>query len=205
MFLKRTGPLALVFIAGVLSTLQYFVPHRYSQQFYQTALQWWLGVVSLSIIMGIASLVRRHIRKVMRKEDIVYSSTTLIGLGVMLFLGLFLGIGAESYFQKLYINIQVPLDATMFSLLAFYMASAAYRAFRARTLEATLLLIAAFIIMFGMTPFSNYIKGAPEFTQWILEVPNLAQKRGILIGVGLGITATSLKIIFGIERNWLGG
>lgn len=205
MFLKRTGPLLLVLVLGILSMIQYFVPHKISQDFYRISLKWWQGVVAMSIIMALLSLIRRHVRRIKRGEGVVYSATTLTGLGLMLFVGFIGGIGPNSLFQKLYLNIQVPLDATMFSLLAFYMSSAAYRAFRARTFEATLLLLAAFIIMFGMTPFANYIRGGPEFTQWILEVPNLAQKRGILIGVGLGAAATSLKIIFGIERNWIGG
>jgi len=205
MFLKKTFPLLICFILGLLTTIQYFIPHPISQQFYHLILSWFLGIIALSIIMGLASLIRRHWLQIKRGKDRVYSITTLLALGLMMTLGLFFSREKGSLFQTLYENIFVPLDATMFSLLSFYMASAAYRAFRARTMEATLLLIAAFILIFGMTPFANYIKGFPEFTNWILNVPNLAQKRGILIGVGLGATATALKIIFGIERNWLGG
>ena len=115
----------------------------------------------------------------------------------------------------IFVNIQMQMGATMFALLAFYIASAAYKAFRARSAEATVLLLAAIIVMLGQVPIGVSISsffglfGDGEWikpvTQWILDVPNLASKRGILLGVGLGSVATSLRILLGIERTWLGG
>ncbi|MCD6246685.1 hypothetical protein J7J58_07305, partial [candidate division WOR-3 bacterium] len=99
-----------------------------------------------------------------------------------------------------------PMQAAMFSLLAFYIASAAFRSFRARTPEATVLLITATIVMLGRVPIGSLIyRGLPGITEWILSTVSLAAQRGILLGVGLGSIATSMKIILGIERSYLGG
>ena len=61
--------------------------------------------------------------------------------------------------------------------------------------------------MLGQVPMGVSIFGEriAHVTQWILDVPNLASQRGIFLGVGLGSVATSLRIMLGIERTWLGG
>ncbi len=204
--LQRTIPLVIVFVMGILTTVQFYIPHPISQKFYRTTIDWMNGISSMAIILAIGSLIKHHWTKVSRGQNVVYSTTTLVSLALMALIGFIGGIGQHSLFQKLFENVQIPLQATMFSLLAFFMASAAYRAFRAKTFEATLLLLAAFIVMIGMIPLGYYISpGISQFSQWILDVPNMAAKRGIMIGVGLGMISTSLKIILGIERNWLGG
>ncbi|MGH7297649.1 MAG: hypothetical protein ACRELB_22115, partial [Polyangiaceae bacterium] len=114
------------------------------------------------------------------------------------------GVGAG--FNWIYNYLYIPSASTMFSILAFFIASAAYRTFRARTWEATLLLVAAVLVMFGRVPISDMVSPKfPLIADWIMSFPNMAAKRGILLGVSLGAIATALRIIFGIERAYLGG
>ena len=109
----------------------------------------------------------------------------------------------------------------MFSLLAFYIASASFRAFRAKNLEASLLLGTAFIILLGRTfagvaltdwidpaiwPGFAYFTGLrlENLTVYIMSVFNTAGNRAIMIGIALGVVATSLKVLLGIDRSYLG-
>jgi hypothetical protein len=109
-------------------------------------------------------------------------------------------------FMYIYKHIYEPLSSTMFSLLAFFIASAAFRAFRAKTFEAGLLLVSAFLVMLGRVPIGTAIWGRlPEITDWIMAVPNTAGQRAIMIGAALGVVSASLKILVGIERTYLGG
>jgi hypothetical protein len=112
----------------------------------------------------------------------------------------------STMFRAFFDYIMIPILSTIFSLLAFFIASAAYRAFRARNLLATLLLIAALIVMLRFFPYFG--TGVGEFinrtSNWLMNVPNLAAQRAIIIGIGLGIVATALKVILGIERGYMG-
>ena len=217
--MKKTIPLTLIFIAGVLGVISFVIPH----QSYQTYDEWLrndlLRVLSaFALVLALGSLLRVHADKIRRKrENWEYSYMLLIAFGISATIGLFGGVAGEGILptaigsfqydiQTLYENIVIPLASSMFALLAFFMASAAYRAFRIRSVEATLLLSAAFIVMIGVLPLGYSIsKHLPAFVQWILNVPNVAGQRGIVLGIALGVVATSLKIILGIERAWLGG
>ena len=113
--------------------------------------------------------------------------------------------GLENTMFRIFFDyVMMPILATMFSLLAFFISSAAYRAFRARNLLATLLWIAALIVMLRFNPFLPFPEYFARTSNWLMNVPNLAAQRAIVIGIGLGIVATALKVILGIERGYMG-
>jgi hypothetical protein len=216
--MRRELPLAICFIMGVIMAVQFFIPHRYSQWLFDNMLKWLIIVLTFAMLLGILNLIKLHVQKVQhRRRDWLYSIVALFGISASLVTGFGWGIEADSPFMVLYNYVQIPMQATMFSLLAFFIASAAFRTFRARTLEATLLLIAAVVVMLGRVPFGGIFENLspafsawieswlPPFAEWVLDYPNMAAKRGIMIGIGLGVISTALKIILGIERSWLGG
>ncbi len=217
--MKRTFPLILVFVFGIFGIIPFLVPHPGVQHIDEFLRNDLLRILeAFALILGLGSLLDVHFDKIKRRrENWQYSWVLIITFLLTAFIGLFGGVAGTGplptrignfHFdiQTIYLNVEVPLGATMFALLAFFMASAAYRAFRARSSEATLLLISAFVVMIGILPLGNQISPKlPSFAQWIMDVPNVAGKRGIAFGIALGSLATALKILLGIERSWLGG
>ncbi len=214
LFLRRTLPLAIAFAFGVTGIAIYYIPHSDAQTLEKTLSIWLRIVYAFAFFLGLFSLLNLHWTRIRRRQaGWGYSLIVHIGFALMaLFVfyndgnGPFSPQAAAGGYQWLFLYIHVPAGATMFSILAFFIASAAYRTFRARTPEAALLLVAAVIVMLGRVPIGAYISDLiPQASEWLMEVPNLAAKRGILLGVSLGAIATSLRIIFGIERAYLGG
>lgn len=211
--MKRQIPLLLVLVFGIFMIFQYFVPHESSEWIYEFFLDWIYIIGIFALALGIWSLIRVSYDKIKyKKPNWQYAVITLAGLFAMILFGFdygrhfFSAEGLSNYmFRAFFDYILIPIQATMFSLLAFFIASAAYRAFRARSLLATLLLVSALIVMLRFNPYFGPIGPYLEKTaSWLLNVPNLAAKRAIIIGIGLGMVATALKVILGIERAYLG-
>jgi len=99
----------------------------------------------------------------------------------------------------------VPWEATMFSMIAFFIASAAFRTFRIRTAEAAVMGLVAAFVMLGNVPIgpviSDYI---PQLKDWLMNVPNGAGFRAIRIGIYIGTFAAAMRIALGLERAHLG-
>jgi len=231
--LKRTIPLIIVMVTAVVLIVAFFIPHRPFGDLESRMLNWYSIIAGFTVLLGLDSLTRHHFLKARRRgPGWVYSVILLFGLFLTLGLGMYSWFrfqspfALQSPFMWLYTYMIIPLQATMFATLAFFIVSAAYRAFRVRNFAATLLLFAAGLVMLGNTPLGGELwrvfaglmhavlpgidataLGNVELPavvkDWLMAVPQAAAARGIGIGLALGGMAMSLRIILGIERTYI--
>jgi hypothetical protein len=193
---------------GLFTVGTSFIPAGPVADLNQTFRNWYIGIITFFIFLGTLNLVRVNGDKIKsRARDWQYSIVLVAALAVMLVAGFYRGRASMDEgmpFMYLYFNVQFPLESTMYSLLAFFVTSASFRAFRARNKQAAVLLVAAVIIMLGRVPVGSIIwKGFPDVTEWIMSFPNAAAKRGIRLGIDLGIVSMALRMILGIERSYM--
>jgi len=204
--MKTQFPLFLCLVAGLLMAVQYFIPALLP--IYNRVNDYIQVVTAFSLVLGVASLIHRHVGRMQRRGpehkrhgDWLYSVAALAGMAAMLGVGFATKRGPV--FQSLFNSILLPVQGTMFALLAFYLASAAFRAFRVRSVDAIVLLVSAILVMIGRLDDGKFLR-IPTISDWILNGPNLVAKRAIILGVGLGMASTALKVVLGIERSYLG-
>lgn len=108
-------------------------------------------------------------------------------------------------YRLLFEGLFVALGSAMFALLGFYIAAAAYRAFRIRSIESGLMMAAALIVMLGQIPFGVWLwEGFPELRLWLLAEPNTAVARAISIGAGVAGLLMAFRMWFSIESDRFG-
>ncbi len=273
MIWKRQIPIFIVAVVGAITLFGWFIDQPNIKSFVDDdATQWYDILASFAIILGALNLIKLQLQKVAKKKPGWPYSLVAIGGFIFAITAGFIVKGVDdsvavwgahvttegTVFKWMFDYMFTPMSATMFSLLAFFVASASYRAFRIRNFEATLLLVAGIIIMIGRVPIGSVISswfimyilvlalgiyvnswkkdkmitfgvvGAgiaivtiagmltgwpldkpgifylPVIQEWIYYYPNVAGARAIMIGIGLGIFATSIRYILGIEKSYIG-
>jgi hypothetical protein len=228
--MKRTVPLFITSIAGIVLIIAYFIP--FTESWGEIVTIWFDVLAAIAFILGGGNLLKLQLKRISDRAPgwgygvvivISFLFTLIVGLckiGVppsenhpdLAWSGNYLEAGAP--FWWCYEYLFKPLTATMFASLAFFVASAAFRAFRAKNVEAVLLLGTAFIILLGRTSAGVWLtQWIPEGLAWlrlenfsdaIRDIFTTIGTRAIMIGVALGIASTSLKIILGVDRSYLG-
>ena len=168
-FFKRQFATFVLIFMGFLVLSGHFINNKALGDFVdKDATQWYEIIAGFAAFLGVLNLLQLHFNKISyKKKNWQYSILTLISFFIMIFFGFFYNdanvpFGAHlkdetSTFYWIFNFVYLPLASTMFALLAFFVASASYRAFRIRNFEATLLLVSGIILMLGRVPVGALI------------------------------------------------
>ena len=199
MLVKRSVAIAIAISVGLFVLLDFFVQNAFIGLVKFVFVRWAIIVAAFAMVLGFFNVLIVHLNKILQfKQGWFYSIFLILAMMIVLILGLIEG-PQGSLTSRIFQYVLFPLQATIFSLLAFFVASAAYRAFRLRSWESALLVITGVIVLLGQVPLWGALT---TFKEWILGVPSMAGARGILLGVALGTVATGLRVLLGIDRPY---
>lgn len=215
--LGRISATTIAISAATLVLLGSFLPIAVFQGFSLLLVSWAGLVVAFALLLGVVNLLRVHLLRVQNRDsNRLYSVVLILALTLTLIFGRN-GPGSAGG-QAIFDYILRPLEATLFALMAFFILSAAYRAFRVQNFESFLFVAFAIIVLLGQVPvgyqlgqafadiegltFLQFLSDLPLVKDWVLQVPAMAGMRGILLGVALGTIATGLRIVMGIDRPY---
>jgi hypothetical protein len=203
----------ITFAAGLFFILEFLIPGsgEDDQNFLSRVLpnvsNLLMVIAAMAFLLGPLNLVRSHLAGVANRTKGWHNS-----LVFLLFLPF--GIFAKStdilfdktlivFYHVAFYGIGLALGASSMAILAFYLVSASYRAFRLSNVDSAVMMASAVIVLLGLVPFGDYITSSlPTYMQlregawWILTGPNVAVQRAVLIGTVAGAFSAGL-------RNWL--
>jgi len=215
----------VTFAGGLYFFCKFFFPREWG---IEDTLPWvtkvTMTVMAMAVGVGAVNLVSHHLGHMARNRKgwanslaLLVSIVVMFGYQVLSFhYPHSMNITTVQHFLFQYVYL--AMDATTFSLLGFYMASAAYRAFRLKSREAALMMTVSLLVMLGQIPLgqrltSGWASDQPTWhaildalkvehvRMWIMSVWNVAAQRGIAFAALAGGIAFSLRIWFSLERG----
>lgn len=209
----------ITFVGGLFFLLEFVVPARTPDWLggvenpltpYLAPVTNFLVVVgTMAFLLGPFILVRSHVGALVRRrkgwhESLVFLSFLAASMVASSLREADIHWVLGALYNTLFFGVGMAFGASSMALLAFYLVSAAHRAFRVSNLDAGLMMASAVIILLGQVPLGDWLtQGLPTWlqlptvTQWILGVPNTAVQRAVMIGACGGAFAAGF-------RQWLG-
>lgn len=202
-FRRRELYVAITFITGLLTIFDYFISFDALNNTAAALRNWVVLIAYFAIVLGLVNTFVFHGRRVFRKgQQWVYSAWLLFVVVSITLIGIFSGSNHPIY-SFLFTNVYGALGPSGYGIMAFFIASAAFRALRARSFEALILLTAVVFTLLYRAPVGGIIPFIPQIGNWIQAVPSAGGMRGIIIGMAIGAIGMGLRTLLGYERGYL--
>lgn len=202
--MKKEIPILIGFFATVGWYLEFFFAGTFFENWKLFFTSGFLSVAVVGLLVGLVNVLLVNYSKIKYNNDRWYSVYQLSIILLMVTFASLRGVSPGTPFDAMFMYGFVPLDATVFSLLAFYVASASYRSFKIKSVESAFLLAAAILIMLSKMPLGEAMwDKIPVIGEWIMDGPTSAGKRAIMFGAFLGGLTMMIRIAFGLEKSHL--
>jgi hypothetical protein len=208
---KRELVFIVTGIVALVMMLEYFfgknIPGLSGATGAAAQLQIWALIIQLMAIgLGAINLVQVHYRQISRKTNMApYSAVFMVTFAILLLLGFYkLATGVEpSPYTWLFAYAYTSLGATLYAITGFYIFSAAYRAFRARNIDAAILLVGGIFVLLANAPIGEVIwSGFPLIGNWFNNVGQIPGMRTFTVVGALGLLAFGFRALIGKERGF---
>jgi len=203
---RREIILFITGIVGGLNLFEYFFAVKEVAAVASTIRTWVVVISAFALGLGIITAFRVHISHVKRRTKGQWPfSIWLMGFFVLLTL---IGLWNPKFivYDWTFKNVYVALSTTLYAITGFYIFSAAYRAFRARNIEAAILIISGVLILLRNAPIGEAIwTGFPILGEWVLMKGQVGGMRTLTFVAAVGLVAFGIRTLLGMERGYYGG
>jgi hypothetical protein len=202
---RKEVTILIVAISFILSFFPYFfdIPGLMT---FSTKLTMIVSIINaFTILLALYAQTRRILSFVgQRTHGWPYQLWTLILLYLSGFIGLALGQSSPTFLFFQYAFL-MPAGAVQYSILTFYMASAGMKAFRARSPQATVLIIAGILVLLGQAPLTGaYVPIGEDIKAYLMENFARAAAKMFSISLVVGGTVLGVRILLGKEEQAIG-
>jgi hypothetical protein len=207
---KKEIPLAIIWICVLIVFADYFFGGPIFNPTFQTlTVDWTVIIANIAIIVGGLSVLQRSVILAQRSSTPLIDRLMHVWLfccsALLIIVGSLFGIQNTTY-NWIYSYILLPSWRTVYTIIIFFMATAAYRAYRARTVASFVMVACGLLVLIRNAPIGQAIwSGFYPIGTWILDVVNLSGSRAIMIGSMIGAVSLLIKIMIGKEKILGGG
>ena len=225
--MHRALTVVLTFAAGAFFLLEFILPAE---------LPTWLGgaantltphlplatdlvivLATMAFLLGPINLVRLHAATVRRRTKgwgssvvflaFLFGSAAAAGGRELIAEPRALAVLTTAY-DALFYGVMFAFGISSFGLLAFYLISAAFRAFRLNSLDAALMMLSAAVVLLGRSALGDWLTAGwpaalqlPVWQNWLLDTPNAAVQRAVVIGTFAGAFAAAMRFWLSLGRK----
>lgn len=202
MRIRRLLPVLISGVIGTLILIGFYQPNIVSSGLLQVA----QIVTAGGVLLGVGNLLAIHLKRIRKVPAGRFNSIILI-LGVVLAFSLQLVADLQGgsllvLASEVFLYVYQPLAGSILALLTFFALRAAWQAMQVRPADAVIIVLVGALFLLAGGPWAAAIPGLQGALEWTRAYPILGIARGLLLGIGLGATIASVRVLLGFDEPY---